>query len=103
MRSSRECFGKWVNENGYNDEDSVFHNHINSCAGVRHLYDLLKIGRSHAERGKFDVINFSAHLIDKIVKVFDKVKCWEYLLFKEAQKAEDNCPSINNGLKASSF
>lgn len=65
MRSSRECFGKKVNENGYNDEDSVFHSHINN---------IYVICRNHAEQGKFDIINFSAHLIDKIVKVFDKVK-----------------------------
>lgn len=65
MRSSRECFGKKVNENGYNDEDSVFHSHINN---------IYVICRNRAEQGKFDIINFSAHLIDKIVKVFDKAK-----------------------------
>ena len=90
-----------INEHGYCDKDSVIYNHITICKSVSYLVDLLNINNGSAEREKFDMKTFSVNIVKVNTCIIDKARQWDILLFKEALKIKEKCPTLNSGLKAS--
>ena len=90
-----------INEHGYRDNDSVTYDHVTNCKVVSYLVDLLNINNNSAERETFDRKTFSVNIAKENTCIIDKARQWDILLFKEALKIKEKCPTLNSGLKAS--
>ena len=68
---------------------------------MSYLVELLNINNNSAEREKFDRKTFSVNIVKESTCIIDKARQWDILLFKEALKIKEKCPTLNSGFKLS--
>ena len=90
-----------INEHVFKDKNSMVHNHINNCDGVKYLVDLLNIDQLQTERDKFDKKMYSIATVKENISIIDRARRWDIILFKEALHIKEKNPTLNNSLKAS--
>ena len=84
-----------INEHGYRNKNSVIYNHIINCEGMSYLVDLLNINNNSAERQIFDTKTFGVNIVKQNTCIIDKARQRDILLFKEALKIKEKCPTLN--------